>query len=393
MDGHWPIPAEYRLGRSPTKLAQTGSHRPTSPEPALHAGERAPDSTTKSPHTNRVIKRGKTDANAPGSHQETTTTMPDRTQAPHNDADQSANPNPTPFNIAVASRPHRAHFGPTPVHVGYRSPNHSETKYQQPPVAKRLAAPHKEQKTTATTTYAEAAEAAKASSRFPVKRAQEDRPSQTSKYGNKRPQKKSLCTRLVLDFNASGRAPPPADLASPAQICAAFNEELPVTRDIKAVTRTRTGNWILHTDPAQCDARTLMQFQPDIVKALGKLRSRLTPGGRFTEEPLVYPAEPWHGVVVHGVPLADGEPPDINDLFDEMGVQNRFAHASGRVAGIPRWMWPHDKPLPSECQGLSIRLSFYKEADASRFIRQGMFLFRTLCQVSKYRPRRSTGER
>ncbi|KAJ6465765.1 hypothetical protein C8R45DRAFT_492022, partial [Mycena sanguinolenta] len=124
-----------------------------------------------------------------------------------------------------------------------------------------------------------------------------------------------------------------------------------------------------------------------------ELRSRLTPGGRFTEEPLVYPAEPWHGVVVHGVPLADGEPPDINDLFDEMGAQNRFAHASGRVAGIPRWMWPHDKPLPSECQGLSIRLSFYKEADASRFIRQGMFLFGTLCRVSKYRPRRSPGER
>ncbi|KAJ6458973.1 hypothetical protein C8R45DRAFT_1182976 [Mycena sanguinolenta] len=73
--------------------------------------------------------------------------------------------------------------------------------------------------------------------------------------------------------------------------------------------------------------------------------------------------------------------PDINDLFDEMGAQNRFAHASGRVAGLPRWMWPHDKPLPPECQDLSIRLSFYKEADASRFIRQGMFLFGTLCRT------------
>jgi hypothetical protein len=99
----------------------------------------------------------------------------------------------------------------------------------------------------------------------------EDCPSQTSKHSDKHLQKMTRSTRLVLDFNSSGRPPPPVDLGSPAQICASLNEFLLEARFLKAVTRTRAGNWILHNDRIRCDSHTLMQYQPDITKGLHRL--------------------------------------------------------------------------------------------------------------------------
>ncbi|KAJ6453705.1 hypothetical protein C8R45DRAFT_1038705 [Mycena sanguinolenta] len=405
MEGRRAGPPPGRSG-TPIKSTQTGSRRPRSPEPALHAGERALDSTTKSPHTNRIIKRGKTATIASGSSQETITTTPDRTHATHVNAAQPATTTPTPFTFAA--RPpglidRISEQIQSSVDLAARITVKPNTDDVQPlvaliqrlldtlttPAADLVALPHKETKQTKTPTYAEATKAPQ--QLHPPKgahHASQARLLRTSKYGDRRPRKTTRSTRLVLDFSHSEvpPAPPPANLAPPAQICAAFNKYLPETRSVKAVTRTRNGNWILHTDPDQCTAHELREFEPDILKGLQSLRSRLEPGARFAD-PLMHPAEPWHSVVIHGIPQTER----LEDFVEELSTQNRFEHADNRLACAPmRLMWPRDKPLPPE-QSLTMRLSFLREADANRFIRQGMFLFGTLCRVSKYKPRRNTG--
>ncbi|KAJ6508679.1 hypothetical protein C8R45DRAFT_968251, partial [Mycena sanguinolenta] len=336
----------------------------------------------------------------------TITTTPDRTHATHVNAAQPATTTPTPFTFAA--RPpglidRISEQIQSSVDLAARITVKPNTDDVQPlvaliqrlldtlttPAADLVALPHKETKQTKTPTYAEAT---KAPQQPPPPKgahhASQARLLRTSKYGDRRPRKTTRSTRLVLDFSHSEvlPAPPPANLAPPAQICAAFNKYLLETRSVKAVTRTRNGNWILHTDPDQCTAHELREFEPDILKGLQSLRSRLEPGARFAD-PLMHPAEPWHSVVIHGIPQTER----LEDFVEELSTQNRFEHADNRLACAPmRLMWPRDKPLPPE-QSLTMRLSFLREADANRFIRQGMFLFGTLCRVSKYKPRRNTG--
>ncbi|CAK5266160.1 unnamed protein product, partial [Mycena citricolor] len=60
-------PVRATAGPAPPSSApgRPSNRRRRSPEPALHSGDREPDSShTKSPHTNRVVKKGKTGPDA-----------------------------------------------------------------------------------------------------------------------------------------------------------------------------------------------------------------------------------------------------------------------------------------------------------------------------------------
>ncbi|KAJ6513475.1 hypothetical protein C8R45DRAFT_1088493 [Mycena sanguinolenta] len=216
-----------------------------------------------SPHTNRVIKKGRMDADPTGSEAETTPTTPNRTQTKHPDAAQPATSTPTLFSFAVwppglidciseqlqssldlaariTVKPNTNDIQPL-IALIQRLLNTLTT-----PAADLVAPLHKETKQTKNPTYTEATKAPQQSP--PPKgahHASQTHLPHTSKYGDKRPQKTTRSTRLVLDFSHSEvpPAPPPANLAPPAQICAAFNKYLPETQSVKAVTWTRNGNW------------------------------------------------------------------------------------------------------------------------------------------------------
>ncbi|KAJ6469371.1 hypothetical protein C8R45DRAFT_1078700 [Mycena sanguinolenta] len=285
--------------RGAEKLNIRGSPRPVaaatatifrsgivSPEPALHTGEWALDSTTKSPHTNRVIKRGKTATIASGSSQETTITAPDCTHATHVNAAQPVTTTLTPF--AFVAQPlgliNRIleQIQSSLDMAAQITPNTDTTDVQ--PLVVLIQHLLDTLMTTATDSIARS---------------------------DNRPQNAARATHLVVDFTSEDHPQPPADLASLAEICTALNQFLPDIRAVKAVTRTCAGNWVLHTDPAQCDAYALIEHGPRILE----LRSRLEPNLWFTKYLIMFPAEPWYTVVIHGIPQNNRHSPQQAELL------------------------------------------------------------------------------
>ncbi|KAJ7875697.1 hypothetical protein B0H14DRAFT_3436948 [Mycena olivaceomarginata] len=106
----------------------------------------------------------------------------------------------------------------TPPAADSITPHVKKPNKQQTPPTLRLPRPH--------------------NNRFPrreLTRADQDRPTRTSKRSDKRPQQTARSTRLVVDFTSEEHPQPPAAFASPAEICAAFNKFLPDHRAVKAV--------------------------------------------------------------------------------------------------------------------------------------------------------------
>ncbi|KAF7370065.1 hypothetical protein MSAN_00636500 [Mycena sanguinolenta] len=252
-----PPPGQHR---TPAKSTQTGTRRPRSPEQPVHGGEWALDSTTKSPHTNRVIKKGRTGADTIGLEAETAETTPVRLRTAHANTAQPVTTTPTPFTFAARPSGLIDRISEqlrSSLDLAARITTKPNTNDVQPlvaliqrlldtltpPGADPIAPPCQETKRTTTPTYAEATKAPQQP--LPSKgahRANQGRPAGTSKHRDKRPQKTARPTRLVVDFTSEEHLQPPADFASPAEICATFNRFLPDTRTVKAVTRTRAGN-------------------------------------------------------------------------------------------------------------------------------------------------------
>ncbi|KAJ7801278.1 hypothetical protein B0H14DRAFT_3885203 [Mycena olivaceomarginata] len=257
-------------------------------------------------------------------------------------------------SIEMVHRASSTAFGTNPIFLGYGSPD------VQPLVAliqrlldtlttaatDSIAPPRQETEQTTTPTYAEATKAPQQP--LPsngAHRATQDRPTRTSKRSDKLPQKTARATRLVVDFTlrSTHRLRLPGGDLRRLQF-------LPDNRAVKAVTRTRAGIWVFHTDPAQCDAYALAEHGYGLLEGLWELRSRLEPNSQFTKRLVV----------------KMGSPPEQSEFLEELTAQNEF-RTRGRVVGAPRWLWPHDKPPPPAHQGSSMRLSFREEADVTRF--------------------------
>jgi hypothetical protein len=134
-----------------------------------------------------------------------------------------------------------------------------------------------------------------------------------------------------------------------------------------------------------CSAEALVGRRSLIWKAIRPLLGLTDP-----REPYFYPADPWYKVVVHKVPLMEpGVVPRFHDVIDEVERRNALAGMQFRIGNV-RFLHPRDKVPQTES---SVRIDFIGEADARRFLRDGIFLFGSHCRVSRYKPRTASGNR
>ncbi|KAJ7511635.1 hypothetical protein B0H11DRAFT_2268693 [Mycena galericulata] len=150
------------------------------------------------------------------------------------------------------------------------------------------------------------------------------------------------------------------------------------TNQIAGIQWTRKGNLVIHARQGYSTAKLLAAQQAKIWSAI-----RPTLGLPSTlEQPKFEVDEPWHSVVLHGVPmppsrnLADIQLYDIQLCLDvtKAGTAMAFSVLCA-VADFPTR------------ESLSVRISLSSEADAQRLIDEGCTLYGALCRVSRYVPK------
>ncbi|KAJ7444535.1 hypothetical protein B0H11DRAFT_2342580 [Mycena galericulata] len=107
-------------------------------------------------------------------------------------------------------------------------------------------------------------------------------------------QRTAPSTRLVVDLAGSR----PTKKPHPDSLCRAINDALDGRLAVSAVSTSRNGNLVLHATAPACSAQALAAHHALIWKALAPLL-----GVVDATEPPFYPADPWHKVVFHRVPL------------------------------------------------------------------------------------------
>ncbi|KAJ7887746.1 hypothetical protein B0H13DRAFT_1888703 [Mycena leptocephala] len=146
-------------------------------------------------------------------------------------------------------------------------------------------------------TFAEAAKAKHDRARLP--RAQQTskpkRPVPAPKRDTAKPGKRTApSTRLIIDL--AGR--PPTRKPHPDSLCRAINDALDGRLAVSVVSTSRNGNLVLHASAPACSAQTLAAHRSLIWKTIVPLLGVADP-----TEPPIYPADPWHKVVFHRVPM------------------------------------------------------------------------------------------
>ncbi|KAJ7232654.1 hypothetical protein B0H12DRAFT_1145051 [Mycena haematopus] len=391
----------------PTRPPETGVRRPRSPDPPLPSGDgdNPLGSITKSPHTARVIKRGRT--SGPNS---------DATPAP--DANQPTTTTPAPIPVFTTQDEVEAWEARVLAHfmaiqedlVAVLATAQAFGEYADTakvlradtlecvtavllaatqirdllqPLEQVAPAPSTAEngRTQSPHTFAEAA---KAQPDRALPRAQQPskpkRPVPTPKRGTARPaQRITPSTRLIVDLAGSR----PTKTPHPDTLCRAINDTLDGRLAVSAVSTSRNGNLVLHASAPACSAQALDAHRVMIWKTIAPLL-----GVANTAEPLFYPADPWHKVVFHRVPLMQpGVLPSSRDFVREVAKRNQLPGTQYRIGNV-RFLHGRDSVPQAE---VTVRVDFIEEEDAQRFLRDGIFLFGSHCRATRYRPRSNGG--
>ncbi|KAJ6513513.1 hypothetical protein DFH09DRAFT_1288250 [Mycena vulgaris] len=185
----------------------------------------------------------------------------------------------------------------------------------------------------------------------------------SSKWTLEKPrQRTASSTRLIgdLDGNRPTKAP------HPDALCKAINSALDGRLAVSAVTTTRIGNLVLHASAPACSADTLSGRRTLIWETIRPLLG------------------PWHKVVFHGVPMMEpGVLPSSRDFVREVAKRNQLPWTQYRIGSV-RFLHARDNVPQME---MSVRVDFIEEADARRFLHDGIFLVESHCRASRYKPR------
>ncbi|KAJ6575759.1 hypothetical protein DFH09DRAFT_1455234 [Mycena vulgaris] len=340
-------------GGTPTRPPQTGDRRPRSPDPSLSSGDgdNPLGTITKSPHTARVIKRGRTG--------------PDATPAPDANHTTPTQPAPTPvYTTPVVDKNHplevaalakiigdglledlkavlalargftqRADeaellgFCPLPIKQQVTEALSIATELRnifQPLEHATPAQSTAENDQQRPHTFAEAAKAQPDQATPQALQASKPkRPAPATRRPAAKPRQRTApSTRLITDL--AGRRP--TKKPHPDVLCRAINEALDGRLAVSAVSMSRNGNLILHASAPACSAQALAAHRTLIWKTIAPL----------------------------------------------LGISGRDS-------------------VPQE--KVTVRVDFIEEEDARRFLHEGIFLFGSHCRATRYRPRTPSGGR
>ncbi|KAK7021579.1 hypothetical protein R3P38DRAFT_3541214 [Favolaschia claudopus] len=188
-------------------------------------------------------------------------------------------------------------------------------------------------------------------------------------------------TRLIVDLSGCH----PTKKPHPASLCNALNDALGGRLAVSAVSTTRSGNLILHASAPACSAQALAAHRSLVWSTISPLL-----GITDLAEPPMYPADPWHKVVFHRVPLMQpGALPSDRDFIREVAKRNQLPGTQYRIGNV-RFLLERDKAPREE---VTVRVDFIEQEDARRFLRDGIFLFGSHCRATRYKPRSSNGRR
>ncbi|KAJ7254561.1 hypothetical protein C8J57DRAFT_615282 [Mycena rebaudengoi] len=403
--------------RTPTHPPQTGDRRPRSPDPSLSSGdgENPLSSITKSPHTARVIKRGRTGPDATPAL-DANHTMPNKPApipvyiTPDIDARERGIEQATLATLLgdkaitdleaalAAARGFREYADETKRIFGHLHSTiaqkatavlslASELRDIMQPVENmtpaRSTADNKKNGQQSPTTFAEAVKAQQ--ERAPPRAPRASKPKRPTSVPNrtatKPRQRTAPSTRLIVDLAGSR----PTKKPQPDSLCKAINDALGGRLAVSAVSTSRNGNLVLHATAPACSAQALAAHQTLIWTALVPLL-----GVADATEPPFYPADPWHKVVFHRVPLMQpGVLPPSRDFVREVAKRNQLPGTQYRIGNV-RFLHGRDH-VPQE--EVTVRVDFIEEEDARRFLREGIFLFGSHCRATRYRPRAISGGR
>ncbi|KAJ7843147.1 hypothetical protein B0H13DRAFT_1909549 [Mycena leptocephala] len=224
------------------------------------------------------------------------------------------------------------------------------------------------------------AEAAKAKPDRARPRAQQTskpkRPVPAPKRDTAKPGKRAApSTRLIVDL--AGRSP--TKKPHPDSLCRAINDALDGRLAVSAVSTSRNGNLVLHASAPACSAQTLAAHRSLIWKTIAPLLGVADP-----TEPPIYPADPWHKVVFHRVPMMQpGVLPSARDFVREVAKRNQLPGTQYRIGNV--WFL-HGRDAVPQVE-VTVRVDFIEEEDARRFLREGIFLFGSHCRATRYKPR------
>ncbi|KAJ7512613.1 hypothetical protein B0H11DRAFT_1946522 [Mycena galericulata] len=407
--------------RTPTRPPQTGDRRPRSPDPSISSGEgETPlDSITKSPHTARVIKRGRTGPDATPAVDANRTT-PNRPApipvytTPDSDVQRGIEQGALALifcqqaikeleTVLATARTYRQLVDEASLllgrHLPSSTPEHatvlslaSELRdIMQPvenPTPAQSTAVNNQPGTTengqqSPTTFAEAVKAQH--ERAPPQAPRASKPKRPTSAPNrtaaKPRQRTAPSTRLVVDLAGSR----PTKKPHPDSLCRAINDALDGRLAVSAVSTSRNGNLVLHATAPACSAQALAAHHALIWKTLAPLL-----GVVDATEPPFFPADPWHKVVFHRVPLMQpGVLPTSRDFVREVAKRNQLPGTQYRIGNV-RFLHGRDSAPQEE---VTVRVDFIEEVDARRFLREGIFLFGSHCRATRYRPRATNGGR
>ncbi|KAK7015785.1 hypothetical protein R3P38DRAFT_2996312 [Favolaschia claudopus] len=188
-------------------------------------------------------------------------------------------------------------------------------------------------------------------------------------------------TRLIVDLSGCH----PTKKPHPASLCSALNDALGGRLAVSAVSTARSGNLILHASAPACSAQALAAHRSLVWSTISPLL-----GITDSAEPPMYPADPWHKVVFHRVPLMQpGALPSDRDFIREVAKRNQLPGTQYRIGNV-RFLLERDKAPREE---VTVRVDFIEQEDARRFLRDGIFLFGSHCRATRYKPRSSNGRR
>ncbi|KAK6969313.1 hypothetical protein R3P38DRAFT_3146576, partial [Favolaschia claudopus] len=145
----------------------------------------------------------------------------------------------------------------------------------------------------------------------------------------------------------------------PASLCNALNDALGGRLAVSAVSTTRSGNLILHASAPACSAQALAAHRSLVWSTISPLL-----GITDLAEPPMYPADPWHKVVFHRVPLMQpGALPSDRDFIREVAKRNQLPGTQYRIGNV-RFLFERDKAPREE---VTVRVDFIEQEDARRF--------------------------
>ncbi|KAJ7249348.1 hypothetical protein C8J57DRAFT_1356759 [Mycena rebaudengoi] len=371
--------------RTPTHPPQTGDRRPRSPDPSLSSGdgENPLSSITKSPHTARVIKRGRTG--------------PDATPALDANHTMPNKPAPIPVYITpdIDARERGIEQATLATLLGDKAITDLEAALAAARGFREYADETKRifghlhstiaQKATAVLSLASELRDIMQPERAPLRAPRASKPKRPTSVPNrtatKPRQRTAPSTRLIVDLAGSR----PTKKPQPDSLCKAINDALGGRLAVSAVSTSRNGNLVLHATAPACSAQALAAHQTLIWTALAPLL-----GVADATEPPFYPADPWHKVVFHRVPLMQpGVLPPSRDFVREVAKRNQLPGTQYRIGNV-RFLHGRDH-VPQE--EVTVRVDFIEEEDARRFLREGIFLFGSHCRATCYRPRAISGGR